>query len=193
VGKIGFKSVDESTLQKKDDSLKYLGQVLRDVEQESEQLEADLKAEIKSLDHLRENVKLLENQILQSEEYLKKRRDLLLQVLSLESAPEFAVEEVRDLLERINHLDQIISRKVNLVGAEIRRYILNDTAQILTENVQHQSQIARIDALARRLLASVSIISAEVSVHNDSLKRIYRLVRARESQTKVRDKDKIGY
>ncbi|HLC81395.1 MAG TPA: hypothetical protein VJH68_01950 [Candidatus Nanoarchaeia archaeon] len=193
MGKIGFKSVDESTLQKKDDSLKYLGQVLRDVEQESEQLEADLKAEIKSLDHLRENVKLLENQILQSEEYLKKRRDLLLQVLSLESAPEFAVEEVRDLLERINHLDQIISRKVNLVGAEIRRYILNDTAQILTENVQHQSQIARIDALARRLLASVSIISAEVSVHNDSLKRIYRLVRARESQTKVRDKDKIGY
>ena len=175
------------------DSLENLSTILQEVERESVQLEVNLKAEISNLDHLKENVKFLEEQILEAEEYLKKRRILLLHVLGMESLPSFNVQEARDLLNRINHLDQIISRKVNLVGAEIRRYILNDAAQILTENVQNQGQITKIDDVARKLLAAVLVISAEVAAHNDSLKRMYQIVKVRENQSKAKGNLKLGF
>ena len=193
MAKIGFKAIDEN--QKKDslDSLEYLGRVLREVEQESYQLESDLKEEIKNLDHLKENIKILEEQVAEAEIYLQKRRKLVLEVLAMESAPYFEISIAKDLLTKINHFNEIIGKKINLVSAEIRKYILNEAAQILTENVQHQGQMEKIDQIARKLLAAVTVISSELSSHQNSLKELYQKVKIRENQPKVRNKNGIGY
>ncbi len=193
MGKIGFGSSDNGDSVKQTNSLETLSRILQEVEAESRQLEQDLKAEIQDIHHLRENITILEGQVLEAEKYLQTRRQLIQQALAMEASPNLEIAVAKDLLNRISHLDQIIVKKINLVNSEARKYILNEAAQILTKNVHNQQQVAAIDELARKVLASVMIIYAELNAHAESLKRFEGLVAVRENLPKAKARREVGF
>jgi DNA repair exonuclease SbcCD ATPase subunit len=188
---IGFGSKNKS-IKKDEDSLEVLERVVAEVEAETGQLSNNLKQEITNLEHLKENLKDIGTQVKGAEVTLKKRRKLVQELISLEMIPSFDVTVAEEILKKIEHYDKIINARLTLVGQEIRKYILTDIHEILSQNINRQSDIQRIDNTARNLMGVSIVIQNEMQAHTQKLQEIAKNISIRKNQEKVKIK-RMGF
>ena len=120
---IGFGAKNTSA-KKEENSLEELEKVVAEIEAETGQLSNEMKKEITSIEHLKENLKYLGDKVKEADFFLKKRRKLVQNLIALEMQPSFDVVVAEEIYRKIENYDKIIAIKLRLVGSEIRKYIL---------------------------------------------------------------------
>lgn len=190
MAKIGFNVT--ANAEKEEESLEEIQQILQGMEAENIDIKNELEEEIKNVNHLKKNIRLIEKIVLYIEKIMGKRKKLLIKLFALVEDPSFDVDEAEDISNKISHYTEIIFQKMRVIGQRIRNYILNDAHNVYLENVHNAETVKILDRIARHSLAALNVVNNEIGSHDQFLKEVFNKIRQRKNGRPVK-KGNLGF
>ena len=116
------------------------------------------------------------------------------ELMMMVQSPVFDVKIAEELQEKISHYEKIIAPKIGFAYNELKRYMINDSHNVYKKRQQDVKAIEEIDIIARKLLASLGVVSNKLNSHQGSMQQIALTISVRKRQVQSSESsNKLGF
>lgn len=194
MGKIGFFAQLDKEEKEQDKTLETIQKQITILGQDHQNLLQFFAKEVKELDDIKENLKIIYEQVKIVEELVNTRKRLVQKLHSLVLGdPDYNVDEAKEMVEKIKQYGPAIATKLGSLNQEVSKYLLSNIQNTYLKFSEEKNVVKEFSKFAGKLASKLNQIGNESYTHDTTFQGLVNMIGQKEAQKSAKPAGKVGF